>query len=191
METTPNSLTVQLSDTVSTQLPLVRVREDLSIYSFDLMGRANLNRAAAETLSQRIRQLGVSFDIFLTVEAKGIGLTENLSGHFGHDDYVVVRKSQKVYMDDPITIAVNSITTDKPQQLFLGREKLPLLRGKSVAIIEDVVSTAGTLSAVMELAQQAEFTIPFIACALTEGEDRKEYCGIPIVKIGHIPIPKA
>jgi len=51
------------------------------------------------------------------------------------------------------------------------------------------VSTGGTLDAAMSMAKEVGFEISVIACVLTEGEERTHYKGIPLVSLGHLPLP--
>ncbi len=39
------------------------------------------------------------------------------------------------------------------------------------------------------MAEEIGFEISVIACVLTEGEKRTEYKGIPLISLGHIPLP--
>jgi adenine phosphoribosyltransferase len=187
----PSSKIVRLSPTVSAELPLIKVNNDFWIYSFDMMGKHSWNLAAANTLKTLIREDGSEFDIFVTAEAKAIGLTENLVQLCGHDEYVVLRKSIKAYMENPATVDVKSITTESLQQFYLGQDKFPLLKGKRVCVVDDVVSTGGTLEAFFQLSEKVGFEITLIACALTEGTDHESYRGVNLLRIDHIPLPKA
>ncbi|MDR1808469.1 MAG: hypothetical protein LBR33_11265 [Propionibacteriaceae bacterium] len=186
----PESWTAHLGD-VGVELPLVTMPNGNHIYAFDLMGRTVWNQVAATMLAERIRALGIEFDMFLTAEAKAIALNQSLAELLGHAEYIVARKSLKVYMKDPIELNVKSITTDAPQKFFLGQDRYELLRGKRVCVIDDVVSTGGTMGAFLDLSQRVGFDIVLIACVLTEGEERSEFHGIPLVNLDHIPFPGA
>jgi len=184
----PGQWTVHLGD-VAVDLPLIAMPDGRRIYTFDLMGRTAWNRVAAGLLAERVRATGIDFDIFLTAEAKAIALTQSLADAMGHDDYVVARKSLKVYMTDPIELSVTSITTAEPQRFFLGRARYELLTGRRVCVVDDVISTGGTLGAFAHLAQQVGFEIVLIACVLTEGEERATFQGSPLLALDHIPFP--
>jgi adenine phosphoribosyltransferase len=184
----PPTWTAQLGD-VSVTLPLITMPSGQRIYTFDLMGRTDWNQVAARLLADRIRQSGIDFDIFLTAEAKAIALNQSLAECLGQDDYIVARKSLKVYMTDPIELNVTSVTTAAPQKFFLGRDRYEMLRGRQVCVVDDVVSTGGTMGAFCDLAQRVGFDIVLIACVLTEGQERTEFEGIPLISLDHIPFP--
>jgi adenine phosphoribosyltransferase len=184
----PSTWTAHLGS-LSVELPLVTMPTGLRIYAFDLMGKATWNQVAARLLAERIRQTGIEFDLFLTAEAKAIALNQALAEQLGQADYIVARKSLKVYMTEPLEISVTSITTAQPQKFYLSRERCEMLRGRRVCVVDDVVSTGGTMGAFLDMAARVDFEIVLVACALTEGIERTEFHGIPLISLDHIPFP--
>ena len=86
-------------------------------------------------------------------------------------------------------MTVQSITTHGQQELWIGREKYQHFQGKKLCFLDDVVSTGGTIEAAFALAKEIGVEISVIACVLTEGQERTEYQGIPLVCLDHIPLP--
>ncbi|MCL1879901.1 MAG: adenine phosphoribosyltransferase [Actinomycetia bacterium] len=170
-------------------LPLVRGEDGFSIYALDMMGETVLNAEAAEALRQRLAAF--DFDIILTAEAKAIALAQELARSLNNMDYVVLRKSLKLYMHNPVSVEVKSITTNNPQRFYLGEDKLQELCGKRICILDDVLSTGGTMRAIMHLAEQTDCEIAVIAVVLTEEIGWQEFEGVPVVSLGHIPLPGA
>jgi adenine phosphoribosyltransferase len=168
-------------------LPLVRGADGFQIYAFDSMGRSAWNIAAAAALAERLRPF--AFDILLTAESKSIALAEELARLLGHADYVVLRKSHKLYMLDPLVMDVKSITTAAQQKFYLGRAQQDLLRGRRVCVLDDVISTGGTLHAIYALAKTLPFTVAVNACVLTEETAWEQFEGVPVVSLAHIPLP--
>jgi adenine phosphoribosyltransferase len=153
------------------------------------MGKAKINEICAEQLKSKLMDSGLEFDIFLTAEAKAIALTDELARLYNHWEYFVLRKSRKLYMNDPVEIEVKSITTPVPQKFFLGREEYEKLRGKRIVAVDDVISTGGTMHAFFEMSRQIGFTIVVIAAVLTEEKKWTEFNGAPVISLGHIPLP--
>ena len=182
----PLTWPIQLGD-MELALPLVRGGDGFQIYAFDLMGRGAWNVAAAEALARRLALF--DFDLLLCAESKSIALAERLSRLLGQDDYVVLRKSRKLYMADPLVVGVKSVTTTAPQQFFLGRDQQDLLRGKRVCVLDDVISTGGTLRAMHEVARALRCDVIVNACVLTEEAAIEAFGGAPVVSLGHIPLP--
>ncbi|HBT95545.1 MAG TPA: adenine phosphoribosyltransferase [Coriobacteriia bacterium] len=178
-------------DSCYIDLPLVSGHNGVRIYALDLMGKTGQNTAAAESLCNMIGDRGLDYDVLITAESKAIALTNELAKLVNNEDYVVLRKSPKLYMPDPVMVEVQSITTKNVQYLYLGRDKANALVGKRAIVVDDVVSTGGTMDAILDMADKVGFEVTLIATVLTEGEDRTQYRGIPLVKLGHIPLPEA
>ena len=65
--------------------------------------------------------------------------------------YFVLRKGAKLYMKNPVSVHVRSITTDKVQTLYIDSLEGEQLRGKRILILDDVISTGESLKASEEL----------------------------------------
>ena len=73
-------------------------------------------------------------------------------------------------MKDGISASVKSITTQNVQTLYLSQHDTDLLRGKKVAIVDDVISTGGSLLGLEELVKIAGGEIYCKAFVLAEGD---------------------
>ena len=150
---------------VECELKKFPVSDKLDIAALTLFGNVEVTVAAATELLKKVPE----FDIILTPEAKSIPLAYELSRQSGKT-YVVARKGTKVYMGEPISVAVRSITTDREQQLYLGSDDVALIKGKRVLVVDDVISTGESLDAIRKLNQVAG-GIEAAACAvLAEGD---------------------
>ncbi|MCG0627130.1 adenine phosphoribosyltransferase [Lactiplantibacillus plantarum] len=126
------------------QLPLIRLNATTSIASFVLLGDAELTDYAARQLSQRLTT--TKFDYLVTMESKGIPLAQALSQATNHPRFIVLRKNRKDYMQHPLIEPVSAITTSTPQQLVLDGTDAALINHKRVIIIDDVISSGGSLT---------------------------------------------
>ena len=63
-----------------------------------------------------------------------------------------------------------SITTAGKQELFLGRDDAELIRGKRIVLIDDVISTGGSLAAMEALVSAAGGTVVERIAVLAEGD---------------------
>ncbi len=84
--------------------------------------------------------------------------------------YIVARKSVKPYMAEPLVDEVVSITTQKAQTLCLDGKDALAVKGRRVAIVDDVISTGESLSAIERLLEKAGAEIVAKAAILAEGE---------------------
>ncbi|MBE6733132.1 MAG: adenine phosphoribosyltransferase [Ruminococcaceae bacterium] len=141
------------------------VNDKLDIAAFIIFGDVELTIAGCKELLSRVPE----FDVVLTPEAKSIPMAYEMARQSGKP-YVIVRKGVKVYMRNPLEVAVKSITTANTQKLFLGETEVNKIKGKRVLIIDDVISTGESLAAVRELVKKAG-GIEVAACAfLAEGD---------------------
>ncbi len=147
------------------QLPICSVNEHLDIAAFIIFGDVELTVAAAAELIKKVGE----FDVIATPEAKSIPLAYELSRQSGKP-YVVARKGTKVYMKDPISVNVTSITTQHEQHLYLGQDEVKLLDGKKVLIVDDVISTGESLDAMKTLIKNAGGSISDCCAVLAEGD---------------------
>ena len=154
------------------ELPIIKLSPELSIASFVILGDCELVTAAAAELEVKIPEI----DYIITAEAKGIPLVNEISRLRGLSKYIVARKSIKPYMKDPLIDEVVSITTQKPQLLCLDGSDAALIKGKRVAVVDDVISTGESLEAVCRLAEKAGAEIAAKVAILAEGDaaDRKD-----------------
>lgn len=147
------------------ELPLCAVNENLDIAAFIMFGDVEITERAAEELLK----ISPEHDIVMTAEAKGIPLGYEMARQ-GCREYVVARKGLKVYMPDPISVSVNSITTLSRQTLYLGRDDADKLKGRRVLIVDDVISTGESLRAIEELVGKAGGNIVGKVAVLAEGD---------------------
>lgn len=146
------------------QLPLCPIDDKVSIAAFILLGDVELTVACAEELLKKASD----FDIILTPEAKSITLAYEMAKQSGKP-FIVARKSEKLYMRDPIRVEVKSITTKKQQQLIIDSREAEMMKGKRVLIVDDVISTGNSLEAVDSLVKKSGGIISGQMAVLAEG----------------------
>ncbi|WP_236784848.1 phosphoribosyltransferase family protein [Anaerococcus ihuae] len=146
-------------------LPIIQISDNLKIASFVLLGDAELAEKAGLELSKK-----VDADIILTAEAKGISLAHEIAKNVGEKSFVVARKSEKAYMNDPIDVEVNSITTKNTQKLFLDFKDVEKIKGKKIALVDDVISTGESMNALEILVEKAGGKVVQRLAILAEGD---------------------
>ncbi len=151
------------------QLPICAVSESLDIAGFVIFGDYELTEACARELIKKIPE----HDYIITAEAKGIPLVHEMARQLGEKKHFIARKGLKVYMVDPISVEVNSITTKKTQTLYLDGNDAKIMKGKKVLIVDDVISTGESLLALEKLVEEAGGIICGKACILAEGDAAK------------------
>ncbi len=153
------------------ELPLCPLNEKLDIAAFVMFSDVEITVASAAELLKKCPE----FDVILTAESKGIPLAYEMSRQCGKP-YIVARKSVKLYMSNPVSVTVKSITTANEQTLYLSAEKAEMIKGKNVLVVDDVISTGESLKALEELVSSADGNISAKAAVLAEGDaaDRKD-----------------
>lgn len=147
------------------ELLLCEVSEHLDIAAFIMFGDVEVTEAAAKELLDKCPE----HDIIITAEAKGIPLCYEMARQ-EKGQYLIARKGVKVYMPDPISVEVKSITTNKLQKLYLGSDDVEKLKGKRVLIVDDVISTGESLEALKMLVEKSGGIIVGMAAVLAEGD---------------------
>ena len=149
------------------ELPICKVSDDLYIGAFICFGDAELTEACARELL-RLVPAG-SYDYLFTAEAKSIPLIHEMARQSGAKKYFIARKGPKVYMPDPLHVEDQSITTAGVQKLYLGRDDADLIRGKRILLMDDVISTGGSIHAMEALVNMAGGTGVGRIAVLAEG----------------------
>ena len=151
------------------ELPLCPINENLYIGAFVIFGDCELTVACASELLKRAPE----YDYIITAESKGIPLAYEMARQHGDKKWMLARKSVKLYMKDVVEAEVRSITTAKPQKLFLDGEDAALMKGKRILIVDDVISTGESLRALEELVSVVGGEIVGRMAILAEGNAQK------------------
>ena len=156
------------------ELPICKVADDLYIGAFICFGDAELTVACARDLLKLVEN--EEYDYLFTAEAKSIPLIHEMARQSGAKKYFIARKGPKAYMPDPLHVEDKSITTAGVQKLYLGRDDADMIRGKRIVLMDDVISTGGSLHAMEELVKLAGGIVVDRIAVLAEAgaADRKD-----------------
>ena len=148
------------------ELPLCRVTNDLYIGAFVIFGDVELTVHAAKKLLEKAPE----YDYLISAEAKGIPLIYEMARQSGQNKYFLARKGPKLYMSGVFDVAVHSISTAREQHLYLDKADAALMRGKRILLVDDVISTGGSLHAMETLVAKAGGTVAGRMAVLAEGD---------------------
>ena len=151
---------------VERDLPLCPISKELNIAAFILFGDVELTERSAEALYAKAPE----HDVMITAESKGIPLIHAMCRLSGRNRYVLARKSVKLYMRDVVACETKSITTGNVQTLYINGEDAEFMKGKRVLIVDDVISTGGSLASLENLVSQAGGTVVGKMAILAEGD---------------------
>ncbi len=147
-------------------LPLCKASDDLTIAAFVIFGDVELTCACAKELLNK----APDFDYMVAPEAKAIPLIHEMARQSGRNNYFLVRKAPKLYMNGVFEAPVRSITTAAPQTLYMDGADAARMNGKRILILDDVISTGESLAAVESLVKQAGGNIVGRMSILAEGD---------------------
>ena len=151
-------------------LPILNLSDSLAIAGFVMLGDVELCESCARELAKKVP---AEAEIIMTAETKGIPLAAELARQIGMPYYITARKSVKAYMEDPIWVEDESITTMGKQRLYLMRADIDRSAGRKVLLLDDVISTGGSMTALGNLAEKAGAHVVGQAAVLAEGDAAK------------------
>lgn len=162
-------------------LPLFEVAPGVRIAIFNMLGDTYVVKACAAALAEKLKD--VNARVLVTAEAKGIPLIYEMSALMGLP-YIVLRKTYKSYMGEAISTETTSITTGKPQQLFLDEKDISLINDNPVILVDDVISTGSTLKGMEKVITAAGGKTAQISAVFTEGDGDWSQ----VVALGNLPV---
>ncbi len=150
-------------------LPLCPLNDSAMIAAFVIFGDVELTCACARDLLK----IAPEFDYMVAPEAKAIPLVHEMARQSGRNEYLLVRKAKKLYMNGVFEVEDKSITTEGTQKLYMDGADAAKIRGKRVLILDDVISTGGSIAAVENLVDQAGGEVVGRMAILAEGDAAK------------------
>lgn len=171
-------------------LPIVSLNEQLALallITVD-MGVAFMARAGEELAAVLAPN---DVDIVATVATMGIPLAVEVTRHLGLDQYVILHKTPKIHLADAVAEPVRSITTDVDQRLLFDRARIDAVKGKRVAIVDDVISTGASTGATLRLLRGIGAEVVAIGTLVTEASLWRAALGedaVMVRALGSIPV---
>jgi adenine/guanine phosphoribosyltransferase-like PRPP-binding protein len=171
-------------------LPVVQIAPDLAIALLICVdhGVAFSERAGRE-LAELLAPAGP--EVVVSVATMGIPLAIEVTRALQLDDYVILHKTPKIHLGDTYVEPVRSITTGSDQTLRLDPARVASVRGRRIAVVDDVISTGGSLSAALSLLRRVGGEPVVVGAFLTEGQQWRETLGADaeLVRVlGAIPL---
>ncbi|MGB9111563.1 MAG: phosphoribosyltransferase family protein [Acidimicrobiales bacterium] len=157
-------------------LPIVPLSDEIAVA---LMITVDLGVHFSERAGQELAELLRPFDVAIvaSVATMGIPVAIEVTRSLGLDDYVIFQKTPKIHLADALSEPLRSITTGGQQHLLFDRARVDAVRGRNVALIDDVISTGGSMHAALALLRGAGANPVAIGVLATEGEEWKSAIG--------------
>lgn len=171
------------------ELPIVAIRPDFAISLMMVIDLGvKFGEHVGRTLAEKLDHLRP--DIIVGAATLGIPVAIEVSRAMGLDDYVILQKSPKIHMGDALVQSISSITSKGEQRLMLDRRSVPLLKGKRVVVVDDVVASGSSIRGSVDLVRKAGGEVVGIGVILTEARDWLETLGDDaklVTGLAHIP----
>lgn len=104
-------------------------------------------------------------DVIVGMPTLGLGFAPIVARELGLERLVPLGYSRKYWYDDALSASVRSITTPGgDKRVYLDPNLLPLLRGRTVALVDDAVSSGATLDAPWRLIESLSAKV--LACGV-------------------------
>ncbi|UOM33014.1 phosphoribosyltransferase [Acuticoccus sp. I52.16.1] len=123
--------------------------------------------ALADVMAERLAPFAP--DVVVSVPSLGLTLGQAVARRLGHSRLVALGTTRKFWYDMELSEPSSSISSARaPKMLYLDPRMRPLLEGRRIALVDDVVSTGSSLGSVLRLLAKAEVTPCALAVAMTQ-----------------------
>ncbi|UJW87627.1 phosphoribosyltransferase [Devosia sp. SL43] len=128
--------------------------------------------AVEDDLASALAQLLQPFapEVIVGVPTLGLPLANNVARRLGHGRMVALGTSRKFWYRQDLSAPISSITSpDQQKTIFLDPRSLPLLAGRRVVVVDDVISSGTSMAAVLTLLDKAGIEPVAVVAAMLQG----------------------
>lgn len=165
-------------------LPLTYISGNKKIASFTILGDVQLTDIAGAQLQQKLHEHHIVPDCFVGPGTNIVCFVHHMAKRFGHDRYVILRKSIRNYMTSPEFQLPWRDAPKHAKKLVINGADVSYLAGKKVVLIDDVVSTGTTIEMLALLMQKIGAKV-LAKCSIFKQGDR--YRG-DLIYLAELPI---
>ncbi|WMS41135.1 phosphoribosyltransferase [Acuticoccus sp. MNP-M23] len=109
-------------------------------------------------------------DVVVGMPTLGLVFAPEMARRLGHTNYVPLGYSRKFWYDEALSEPVRSITTPGAgKRVYIDPNALPRLEGKRVVLVDDAISTGGTMVSVLHLLGKLGCAPERIVVAMRQG----------------------
>ena len=125
--------------------------------------------ALMDAMAERLAPFGA--EIIVAVPSLGLTLANGVARRLGHPRMAALGSTRKFWYDDALSEPSSSISSRMaPKTLYLDPRLQPVVDGRRVAVVDDVVSTGSSLSAILRLLSRAGARPVVVAAAMLQTE---------------------
>jgi adenine/guanine phosphoribosyltransferase-like PRPP-binding protein len=110
-------------------------------------------------------------EVIIGLPTLGLTLAAAVARALGHTRYVPLGTSRKFWYDDGLSVPLSSITTPEQQKrLYVDPRMVPLIEGKRVALVDDVISSGASIVSGLTLMASLGIEPVVIGAAMLQSE---------------------
>ena len=142
-----------------------------------------LNQASFEVVDAIAADLAAKLspfqpEIVVGLPTLGLTLASAVAQKLGHSRYVPLGTSRKFWYREEFSVPLSSITTpEQAKRLYVDPRMLPLLAGRRVALVDDVISSGASIAAALQLMDVCEIEPVVLGAAMLQSDRWKERLG--------------
>lgn len=175
----PKTVQVQIAE-VTRDLAVREVAPGVHLGILLLACDPELTEAAGRALADK---MPADVDVLVMPDGKAQGLLHVVQRESGRPA-VLIRKERKSYLVEPVLeVTAASVTTTRQHAFYLGADDAATLHGKTIAILDDVVSTGGTVRAIEQMLRAAGVVKTYVLAVGTEGQPRAD-----VIALAHFEV---
>ncbi len=126
-----------------------------------------VEEALSGVLAQRVASARP--DVVVGLPTLGLSLARLVAQRLGHPRFVALGTSRKFWYDPALSLPMASITSPgQEKRLFVDPRMVPLLAGKRVCLIDDVISSGTSMRAGLDLLALVDVTPVCIGAAMLQ-----------------------
>ncbi len=138
-----------------------------------------VNQASFEVLEALAADLAAKLlpfepDVVIGLPTLGLTLAAAVARHLGHSRYVPLGTSRKFWYLEELSVPVSSITTSQEKRLYVDPRMLPLIEGRRVALVDDVISSGSSILSGLALLTASGINPAVIGAAMLQSDRWRE-----------------
>ena len=135
-------------------------------------GFAVLDALAAD-LAERLRACAP--EVIVGLPTLGLTLAGAVAQKLGHARYAALGNSRKFWYSEELSVPLSSVTTpEQRKRLYIDPRMLPLLTGRRVVLVDDVISSGASMTAGLNLLAGSGITPVALAASMLQSDRWRE-----------------
>lgn len=161
---------VTLDDGRQLRLPIRPMADGEHALASLIINQASFSvvEALADDLARKLETFDI--DVIVGLPTLGLTLAAEVARRLGHSRYVPLGTSRKFWYLEELSVTMSSITTQQQKRLYIDPRMLPLLEGRRVVLVDDVISSGSSIIAGLSLLAASNIEPVAIGAAMLQSD---------------------